>query len=156
MITKLVTGVVALTILVLTLLVMLPDISRLLEDARTTPATDTGLACATGAADTSCVVSLSAVHQYSTTAQMTVTETSPGAGDVTASSSLAVNRSDVTVSSLATSTAYTFNVSYAVRPPGVSEGAAGLLRVFIPALVLLLFGATLAGVAVSLRGWRGR
>jgi len=137
-----ITTVVALGVLVVTILVLLPDISQALEDARTDSSTEI-VACTTGAEDTSCSVLLAAPHEYSTTAGMIVTETAPGSTVRTAESKVSVSRQSVAVASLSTSTAYTFSVTYAIRAANVSAGGNDLLRLFIPLVLIILVGALL-------------
>ncbi len=148
MIGRTITAVVALGILVIALLVMLPEISQLLEAARTDASTETGLTCNTGAS-TSCSITLAAAHQYATTAAMTVTETSPGSVDRTGATSIAANSVTLTVAGLTTSTAYTFTVDYAIQAANVGDGTADLLRVFMPVLAILLVAALLLGTIVG-------
>lgn len=93
--------------------VMLLPISQRVNDLRTDTQTDNGLACTTAIAATSCIVTLSTESAYEPSApNWTVTETSPGAGDKTADSTLGSNLQSVTISGLAGSTAYTFNATY--------------------------------------------
>jgi|TARA_Y100000310_G_scaffold34971_2_gene33111 hypothetical protein len=143
MLSRGITTVVALGVLVTTILVLLPDISQTLEAARTDPFTES-VACTTGAAESACSVALASPHEYSTTDQMTVTETAPGAADHTANATLAESRQSVSVASLSTSTAYTFSIDYAIRAANVDQGANDLLRLFIPMALLILIGALLA------------
>ena len=151
MIGKAITTVVALGLLIITLLVMLPQISSIVEAARTDPSTETGLTCNTGAG-TSCTITLAAVHQYSDTTSMTVTETAPGATDRTSISTVATDRLDVTISPLTTATAYTFTVLYAIQAANLDDGTADLLRVFIPLVALLLVAAVILGSVTGLFG----
>ena len=144
MIGRTITTVIALGLLVVALLVMLPEISQLLEAARTDASTETGLTCNTGAS-TSCSITLAAAHQYADTTSMTVTETSPGSVVRTDTTIVAADSVTLAISGLTTATAYAFTVDYAIRAANITDGVADLMRVFIPLLAILLVGALLVG-----------
>ncbi len=112
---------------------------------RTDPST-VALACTTGVGDTECDVSLPRPAFDNTTTNLTVTESSPGAGS--RSALIANNRTTVTVQTLSTSTAYTFNVAYVIPNPNM-VGFAG----FDQALeVIPLFMVIIIIVAVAFLG----
>jgi len=157
MIAKGITGIVCLTAAFIAILALFGDIINASESARTDPATDSGLICTTGAAETSCQLTLTDEHQYAYTDQMTVLEISPGTQDRTAESTIdPVGRVTVTVASLATSTPYTFDVTYAVLAAGVSEGMGNMLG-FMPVLLpMVLIASVLLGVAAMLGIFRSK
>ena len=95
------------------LTIMLGPISKQVNELRTDAQTDTGLACTTGAAETSCTVTLTNKSAYEPSApNWVVTETSPGSSDKTSSSILDSNLESVTISSLSNNTSYVFTVEY--------------------------------------------
>ena len=95
------------------LTIMLGPISKQVNELRTDAQTDTGLACTTGAAETSCTATLSNQSAYEPTApNWTVTETSPGSSDKTSSSTLDSNLTSVTISGLSNRTSYVFSIEY--------------------------------------------
>ncbi len=124
----------------------LPDIVTRSETVRTNTAQETGLGCSTGVGQSSCDVTLASTHAYADTTAMTVTETSPGATDRTATSSLnASDRTTLSVGGLSPSTAYGFTVDYAV----VDSNVSGSLNQLLTSLPLLLVIGLLAIVAFA-------
>ena len=104
------------------------------------------MGCSTGVGQSSCDVTLASTHAYADTTAMTVTETSPGATDRTATSSLnASDRTTLSVGGLSPSTAYGFTVDYAV----VDSNVSGSLNQLLTSLPLLLVIGLLAIVAFA-------
>tara|TARA_R110002012_G_scaffold317703_1_gene534642 strand:- start:5960 stop:6439 length:480 start_codon:yes stop_codon:yes gene_type:complete len=103
--------VVAFGFLILTVTIF--PISQKVNALRTTQLTDAGLACATGAGETSCTVTLSALSAYEPVAfNGTVTETSPSSVVRTSTSILNSSLNTVTISGLTQNTSYLFDVQY--------------------------------------------
>lgn len=121
------------------LAMLMGDLVDASEAARTEDASE-GLTCTTGAAESACDITLSDEHAYATETELTVTETSPGAGDVTGNSSLDPNRVTITVSSLATSTVYQFDVDHKIVDSGVSTLLNSVLSRFGLIVVVGLLG----------------
>ena len=92
---------------------MLNPISATVNELRTDPLQDVGLACTTSLAETSCDITLTNKNAYEPVApNWTVMETLPTSLDRTNSSVLSNNLQTVTVSGLSNSTSYTFTVDY--------------------------------------------
>jgi hypothetical protein len=123
-----ITGLLVLATGFVVLAFMLPTIFEKVSDARTVALSETGLACTTGAADTTCDTTLGTENAYADVTAITVTETAPGSGDLTAGISLASNRTTLTVVGLATSTAYTLTVDHSINDPDLSTEAASFLE----------------------------
>ena len=144
-----VVGVVALTMLLFTILILFPDIVSLSETARTQAATSTP-GCTSDTAGV-CTITLDSDHQYSTTTFMTVTETSPGSADRTSGTTVGSDRAILTVTGLNTTpTAYLFSVDYLERNALVSEATNEVLA-RIP--LILVIGALAVGIAGSIASW---
>lgn len=141
------TGLKAMGVLILmglALLVMLSPITAITQNTRTQSAQDTSLSCtqAVGAAD--CAVTLTAKHMYYDTSRMTVNQTAPTAGDVTAQATLTpANRITLTITDLptpvATPTPVTFTVDYRVVRTNMSNDVADALNLLSPLLFLSVF-----------------
>ena len=102
--------VIVVFVLVLAFVVsLMPAIGAVNEEVRTDPQTQS-LSCTTISGATSCAVTLANAHAYYDTSRLAITETSPGSSS--RSGTLGSNRTTLTVSGLAASTAYTFSVSY--------------------------------------------
>ncbi len=133
-----------------TLSVMILPISNQVNELRTDSQTDTALACSTGAAATSCTITLSSKSAYEPVApNMTVTETSPGTG--TKSFILDSNLLDVAISGLSPSTSYQFTVNYFKVDP-VVEGATSLDSILKRFNLILVIGTLIVlvvGVGLS-------
>jgi len=143
-------GILVLGIGLIALLVMLPEIISLNETARTQPAQDVGIGCTS---DTSgaCTTTISSAHEYSTPAFMTVTETSPGSVDRTASTTVGATRVTLAITGLNTTpTAYTFTVDYMERHALLSEGANEFLQ-RLP--LILVIGLMATGVGGAIAAW---
>jgi hypothetical protein len=125
-----------------------PDLWNEVEDHRAVAVADTGSGCTTGAAETECSFSLSEESAYATTFGITVTETSPGSADWTDSTTLALDRTTVTISGLAGSTAYLFDVDYKGVNPDLSDDANNLLERFA---LVMVGGIVLVGAALLLK-----
>ena len=131
-------GIVGLVIAFLLIVEALPEITPKAEDTRTNQVDENGLACATGAGETSCSVTLAQEHAFASTAYMTVTEASPGSADRTASTVVdADDRVTLAISGLSPSTSYTFDVNHGVVDATLGPFLALLLHSFTP---LWLFG----------------
>lgn len=128
------------------LVVLLPDIISGAEAARTEDASE-ALNCSTGVSDTSCDLSLTDEHAYAGTTELTVTETSPGSGDRTSDSTVGTDRVTITVASLATSTAYQFDVDHRIVDPNVSAMLDGVMSRFGILIVLGLLGVMVFWIA---------
>ena len=125
-----------------------PDIWGEVESARTVDVSDTGLGCSTGAGETECSFSLSEENAYATNYGITVTETSPGSADWSSSTSIGTDRTTVTISGLAGSTAYLFDVDYKGVNPQLTDDANNLLE---RSTLFLVAGAVLVGFALLLK-----
>lgn len=121
------------------LAMLMQDLTSASEAARTEDASESDT-CTTGAAESACSFQLDDEHAYATDTELTVTETSPGAGDVTGNSSLDPNRVTITVSSLATSTVYQFDVDHKIVDAGVSTLLNSVLSRFGLIVVVGLLG----------------
>lgn len=145
-----VVGILTLGIGLMALLVMFPEIISLNESARTQTAQNVGIGCTS---DTSgaCTITLSSAHEYSTSAFMTVAETSPGSVDRTSGTTVAANRITLSITGLSTSpTAYTFTVDYTERNALLSVGA----NEFLSRLPLILvIGLIASGLGGSIAAW---
>lgn len=98
---------------IVVLVAVFGQIVSLANEARTVEVIEAGLTCTTGAGSTSCAVTLVSPHAFAFAADgMTVLETSPGSADRTSTSTLASNRTTLTVAGLSASTAYTFTVTH--------------------------------------------
>ena len=130
------------------LAIMLPDIVTGAESARTENAAEV-LGCTTGVAIPACDVNLTlGEHAYADTTAMTVTETSPGAGDRTAGTTVGVDRVTLTIASLsATSTPFIFDVDYKIVDPDVSTLLNSILSRFGILIVLGLLGVMVFWIA---------
>ncbi len=124
------------------LAVLMQDLTSAAETARTEDATESDT-CTTGAAESACSFNLNIEHAYATKTELAVTETSPGAGDVTGNSSLDPNRVTITVSSLATSTIYAFAVDHKIVGAGVSTLLNSVMSRFGLIVVVGLLGLLL-------------
>ncbi len=139
------TAVIGLAALIVAFFTMAPTLINHNEDLRTDPAQDVALACATGAGETLCDITLAAVHEYHDTSFMTVTETLQGDGDVTANSYLDTRSQQiVTVSGLTQNTAYQFTVDYAAQAANISDEMGDVLKQ-TPVLIALAFLVALVG-----------
>jgi len=136
--------------------IMFNPIASKVNDLRTDQQIDTGLACSTGSA-TECTVTLTEKSAYEPVApNWTVTETSPGSVNRTATSVLSSNLQDVTVSGLTASTSYVFTIDYYKVDTNV-ENATSLnsvlkrfnLLIVIGLLIILVVGAGLSFNFVS-------
>lgn len=135
--------------LVSVMLAILPDLTDINEETRTDPTTATGLACTTGVGETSCIITIPTNHQYSDTTQMTVTETSPSSVDRTSTTAVGSDRTSLSVSGLASSTSFLFDVDYREIAANVSAGLNDFLRQVPVFVVIGIFAvALLATVAV--------
>lgn len=129
------------------LAILLPDIVSGAESARTDDAAES-LGCTTGVSTPSCNVTLSDEHAYADTTAMTVTETSPAAGDRTSGTTVAADRVTLGITGLsATSTAFTFDVDYKVVDAGVSTMLNGVLSRFGIIIVLGLLAVMVFWIA---------
>ena len=122
---------------------VLPTIASESETLRTEDVTETGLACSTGAA-TSCSITLAQAHAHGNTDHMVVTETSPASTTVTSQTSVGTNRETLTITGLAISTSYIFDVAYAIVDPSLTPGSADVYHVapmfwFIGFFAVILF-----------------
>lgn len=87
------------------------------QDARTKAVAETGINCTTGPGETVCDVPLSALNAFDSMYRVRVTETDPVPTDRTAASSMGSDQDAISVSGLAPSTSYTFDIIHpAVRP----------------------------------------
>lgn len=144
--------------LVAVYLILLAGGTTILEagtEWRTDPTTEAGKICTTGPGATTCSFTLAQVHELSTTAQMTVTETSPGSGDLTADATLGENRQTVTLSNRSPSTTYTVTVEYLVIGTGVTPAVNSILRalplyVGIGTFLAITLGALMAGAFIRI------
>lgn len=118
----------------------LGDVTTAIESTRTIDNSETALACSTLALETSCDITLPIQHGYTDTRAMTVTETFPGSGDVTANSTLASDRVTLTISGLVQLTSYTFDVDHKIEDTAIDGLTRELLR-SLPALWPLLLMA---------------
>lgn len=130
-----------------------PQLVKDTQNLRTDPQADAGLACATGA-HTYCSVSLSSPSAYSGTNGMTVTETSPGSGDVTADTTVATDRETVTITDLAPATSYEFDIDYLKLNPDIPTPADGWLKAYPILGVLAVFGGVTFGAIALFSGRR--
>lgn len=124
------------------LFAVLPDLMADADLARTEGAIVAD-GCSTVGVATSCELTLPVENAYSTMDGMAVTETSPGAGDKTAVSSLAADRVTLTVGSLATSTAFTFTVTHRIVDPDISGQANEALSRYGILIVMAVIGVIL-------------
>ena len=132
----------------------LPAVASPIEDLRTQPATNTGLACTSANVGTptatsgQCTITLTTASAHGTLDDTTVQQTAPTSVDRTATSTLNINnRTQITVSSLSsTPTAYTFTVTYEDRPSDVSQLADQLLRNGTLLILLAILGSLAAGI----------
>ena len=105
--------VFALMVGLMVMIAVFGTIVTLANEARTVEAIEAGLMCSTDVGETSCVITLVSPHAFAFTADgMVVLETAPGSTDRTSTSSLASNRTTLTVAGLSASTAYTFTVTH--------------------------------------------
>ena len=130
------------------LAMLLPDIVSGAETARTENAAE-ALGCTTGAVTPACDITLMlGEHAYADTTAMTVTETTPGAGDRTPGTTVGANRVTLTVAGLsATSTPFTFDVDYKIVDANVSTMLNGVLSRFGILIVLGLLGVMVFWIA---------
>jgi len=131
--------------------VMILPISQQVQDLRTDPQSDS-LACTTGAAATSCTVTLSNKSAYEPAApNYDVEETSPSTINRTEDSTLGANLLDVSISGLAPSTSYSFTIDY-YKVAATVQSATNLdsilkrfnFLVVIGALIILVGGVGLS------------
>ena len=135
------------------LALLLPDLVSGAETARTEDAAES-LGCTTGVATPACDITLADEHAYADTTAMTVTETTPGAGDRTSGTTVGTDRVTLTVAGLsATSTPFTFDVDYKVVDAGVSTMLNGVLSRFGILLVLGLLGIMVFWIAKIVRAF---
>ena len=98
---------------IVVLVAVFSQLVNLANEARTVEASEVGLTCTTLAGETSCAVTLVSPHAFAFTADgMTVLETTPGSVDRTSTSTLASDRTALTVAGLTASTDYTFTVTH--------------------------------------------
>ena len=148
-------GIIAIVVLGLAFVMLaaaLPEIVNQSETARTNPAQDSALACATGSG-TSCDVTITAAHAHRDTTDLTVTETSPGSVDRTSTSSLDSDLTTLTISGLTTGTSYLFTVDYSVVDPNIS-GSLNQLLVSFPLLLVVGLLAVIVLGTYSAFGYR--
>lgn len=150
-------GLVAVIFLAFTAIVIaifLGDIVTLSEGTRTDAAQEAGLTCTTGVGETTCTITLPAEHEYPDTTGLTVTETSPGAGDWTANTTVSTDRVTLTITGLTASTVYVFTANYLVLAPGISNVLNGFLRLLPVLVVLGGVGVVVAALARALGTFR--
>ena len=148
--------VVAFGFLILTVTIF--PISQKVNALRTSSITDTGLACATGAGETTCTVTLTNKSAYEPVAfNGSVTETSPSTVIRTSTSILNSSLNTITISGLTQSTSYLFDVEYFK----VSDAVAGathldsLLKRFNLLFVVGTLLVLVIGVGLSFSYGRG-
>ena len=125
-----------------------PDLWSEVEEARTADVTESSKSCSTGAGVTECSFSLLQENAYNNTHGLTITETSPGSADRSASASIAMERKQVTVAGLTPSTSYVFDVEFKGVNPALSDDANNLLERFA---LVVVGGIVLVGSALMLR-----
>lgn len=105
----------------------MPAVTKILdEDVRTDDASQS-LGCTTAVGATTCVLTLANPHAFSTTASLTITETSPGSGTKTGTL-LRTDRTQLTVQGLVAATAFVFTVDYLVLAENLTNDQGDLLK----------------------------
>ena len=137
--------IVGVFVLFILIMAATPIIADLTHDEQATAVSEND-SCATGAG-TSCSVTLDNAHIHAGTTHMTVTETSPGSSDRTATSSLSnVDRTTLTISSLTTATTYNFTIAYERRNSNITAQVNDMLSIFPAGFFFGFF--VLIGIAV--------
>ena len=148
---RLISGIVVGLLGVALALNFVPSLSTQVMTIRTQAQTD-ALGCT--AAGTTCTLTLTQSHENYGTDGMTVTETAPGAGDLTANASLDFrDRVTLTMSGLTDAVAYTSSVDYLRRHADIDSEENVVFTWFIP---VALFGLMIGGGVLALRQIQGR
>ena len=117
---------------------MMAGVNETMETARSRAVQETNLSCNVPVDKTSCTFTLAEASQYTSTTQMTITETSPGSNvNRTNASSVGSDRKTITVTGLVASTNYLFTTDFKGVAAGVDNTTSQVMAL-LP--LLIVFG----------------
>lgn len=144
MVKAILAGAIMVFLFVYAFVAFMPALISSSDDLRSIAASESH-SCTTSAGGV-CSIDLDGETYKYNTEGMTVTETSPGAADRTAATTVSDDRTSISITGLTALTAYTFTVAYREVDPDLNSAYTSILNVSPPLVAVVVIGSILLGI----------